>query len=282
MKVLRPLSAWRGLQRNVLEAVGFRKERAMQFLPILFTLPLTMSLTLADYRIFPKDTGWSTLPAEWEASINCHVTAPLLRAVHDLKNSQNELCKLLVQKDKEINEYREEGARLYYEHIKRLNALLRAPEFNYDEYKAQNTSLAKLFKNDDILNCIVKKIIDQETHVTLKKKKTNEITSSTSSNNSLLCNEVKEECTSTSGNSFHCGEPSGIESVENANETHTTSMPAQSIKEESKDMARRHLKRELTDPVSNGTAPVIIKEENIQIPSSNSIIKKKPKKLFNL
>ncbi|GBP49841.1 hypothetical protein EVAR_83790_1 [Eumeta japonica] len=49
MKAFRTLSARRGLQRNVLAVVRFKKER-MLFLPLLFTLPLLMSLTLADCR----------------------------------------------------------------------------------------------------------------------------------------------------------------------------------------------------------------------------------------
>ncbi|GBP87839.1 hypothetical protein EVAR_68743_1 [Eumeta japonica] len=45
MKALGPLSVRRGLQRNALAIVLIRKDRAKQFLPIFFTLPLTMSLT---------------------------------------------------------------------------------------------------------------------------------------------------------------------------------------------------------------------------------------------
>ncbi|GBP86618.1 hypothetical protein EVAR_85751_1 [Eumeta japonica] len=54
MKTLRPSKARRELQRNALAAVGFRKERAMQFLPILLTLPWTMFLTFDDCRIFSR------------------------------------------------------------------------------------------------------------------------------------------------------------------------------------------------------------------------------------
>ncbi|GBP42502.1 hypothetical protein EVAR_29306_1 [Eumeta japonica] len=69
MKTLKTFNARRGLQRNASAVVEFRKETAMQILPILFMLPSTMSLALADCRIFPKDTGWSTLPVEGEALI---------------------------------------------------------------------------------------------------------------------------------------------------------------------------------------------------------------------
>ncbi|GBP66586.1 hypothetical protein EVAR_47842_1 [Eumeta japonica] len=55
MKALRPLSARRELQRNVLTTVEFRKEKTMQFLPIFFMLPLTV-FDIGRLQIFLKDT----------------------------------------------------------------------------------------------------------------------------------------------------------------------------------------------------------------------------------
>lgn len=82
------------------------------------------------------------------------VTLPLMSIVKELQDSQKALCDLLMQKDREIECYKIEGATLTLKYLK-------TPVFNRSEHLSKYVEYAKLFGSNEVPNVILKKKMEQ-------------------------------------------------------------------------------------------------------------------------